>query len=419
MPLRLKGDVVTAGKPVIFLHIGAMKTGTTFLQQLMIANKDALAAAGYLFPGARWYEQDRAVRDILDMARRDPPMRALCIGMWEKLATEMLTHHGRASIFSMEFLSFAGARQAARVIESLERADVHVILTVRDAVGAIPAQWQTHCRNGGTVSWPRFARSTRWGPRLGRLAQSQGARVFQQTQGVPRMLGCWGRAVPPERLHVITVPPSGSDPMLLWQRFAGVVGLDPRVCSEGAGKSNPSLGQPSADLMRRINAKLGRLPASLYQPTLKAQLANNILTVRSGVESSAVLDHQTRDFALAWNQRVRARVQSSGAHVVGDLSDLPTKPQDGAACAESLVDPSDEEILAAAEAARAGLVRLVEKRSNRLQKLGARDDVALARGADWLASSDPVDAAVTELTGLARAAIELHSQVASAKESRR
>ena len=38
-------------KPVVFLHIGAMKTGTTFLQQLMSANKEDLLKAGFLFPG--------------------------------------------------------------------------------------------------------------------------------------------------------------------------------------------------------------------------------------------------------------------------------------------------------------------------------------------------------------------------------
>ena len=41
----------SASEPVVFLHIGAMKTGTTFLQQLMSANKEDLLKAGFLFPG--------------------------------------------------------------------------------------------------------------------------------------------------------------------------------------------------------------------------------------------------------------------------------------------------------------------------------------------------------------------------------
>lgn len=38
---------------VVFLHIGAMKSGTTFLQSLMSANKSQLLAAGCLFLGRR------------------------------------------------------------------------------------------------------------------------------------------------------------------------------------------------------------------------------------------------------------------------------------------------------------------------------------------------------------------------------
>ena len=133
-----------------------MKTGTTFLQSLMDANRDQLAQAGYLFAGDRWLEQDRAVRDILRLNRRDPRLRAQSEGMWRKLRDQMVQHPGRASVLSMEFLSFATPDQAAQVVRSLEPADVHVILTVRDAVQAIPAQWQTSCRNGGTVPWPTF-----------------------------------------------------------------------------------------------------------------------------------------------------------------------------------------------------------------------------------------------------------------------
>ncbi|MDQ3616235.1 MAG: hypothetical protein M3393_06375 [Actinomycetota bacterium] len=414
---------MSSPQPVVYLHIGAMKTGTTFLQRLMISNRDVLATAGYLFPGARWYEQDRAVRDILSMARKDPPMRALCEGMWDKLAEQMLAHRGRASILSMEFLSFASVRQAAGVIGSLHGAEVHVVLTVRDAVGALPAQWQTHSRNGGTVSWPTFARSARRGARFGRLARGQGARVFEMAQGIPRILRVWGKVVPADRLHVITVPPSGSDPRLLWERFASVVGVDATVCAIPAENSNPSLGQPSAELMRLINAKLGKLPPSQYQPTLKAQLATKILTVRSGFEPGAVLDPQTRAFAMRWNLRVRKAIARSGSHLVGDPSDLPVESPD-AEGPQELSEPSDEDVLAAAATARDGLLRLIRRRQKRLRKQG--DDRLEWPGIDTAAVPTPqdrwrdhLDAAVDELACLVRAAIELHQQVTSGSSDTR
>ena len=427
----------TPARPVIFLHIGAMKTGTTFLQALMIANKDNLAAAGYCFPGRRWHEQDKATRDVLGMDRDDPAMRASTEGMWDTLAHEMLTHPGRASIFSMEFLSFASRTQAARIVDSLSAAEVHIILTVRDAVGAIPAQWQTHSRNRGKASWPAYARSARRSARLGRFARGEGARIFQKGQGVPRMLRAWGSAVPPERLHVITVPPPGSDPSLLWQRFAGVVGLDPAVCTHSAGRTNPSLGLASADLMRRINLELGKIPVSDYQPTLKAKLANGILAARSTMEPGAKLDRRTRAFALGWNKRVRAAITRSGADLVGHLDDLPVRTsQTTAEYVARLSDPPAEDVLAAAAAARDGLVRLVDRRAKRVTRLGGQvqatldqADAAGVRGGftvgaevptpqgRWSAEPDPVAAAAAELAALARRAIDLRSQAASLKNS--
>jgi len=412
--------------PLVYLHIGAMKTGTSFLQHLMAANKDGLRAAGYLFPGSRWRDQDLGARDILNMARGNATIHALCEGKWDELTSEMLAFEGRASILSMEFLSFANAAKAARVVDSLAGAEVHVVLTVRDAVRVVAAQWQTHCRNGGTASWPAFTRGVRWRVRFGRLFRGESARTFVMAQGIPRMLYAWGRLVPPERFHVVTVPPPGSDPMLLWDRFAQVVGVDPAVCSQGTDHLNASLGQASADLMRRINGSLGKLPSHEYAATLKVELATRILTTRADVEAPAALDRTTRALALKWNRRVRKAIESSRAHVVGDLADLPVVP-DGTTAARSQVDPSEDDLLAAAETARDGLVNLVLKRSKLVGKSGRTGHLPPVPQVDlsqlptkrdrWRASRDPVDAAVTELSALAHIAIDLHRQAAHTKET--
>ena len=57
-------------RPRVYLHIGAMKTGTTLLQRLMVANLQSLADAGYLFPGDTWADQSR-VRDMMFNAADD------------------------------------------------------------------------------------------------------------------------------------------------------------------------------------------------------------------------------------------------------------------------------------------------------------------------------------------------------------
>lgn len=404
---------------MVFLHIGAMKTGTTFIQNLISENRKSLAEAGYFFPGASWAQQTLATRDILGLTG-DPRVKAKASGLWQRLSSKMLAYEGRASIFSMEFLSFTDLEGARRVVRSLEGAEVHVILTVRDTTGALPAQWQSNARNGGKVSWPEFVRGAMRAVRRGERAGGAGGRVFTRAQDIPRILKVWGSLVPPERLHVITVPRTGSDRMLLWQRFATVIGVDPRVCSLPTTRTNSSLGQASADLMRRVNVRLGRVSHSDYAPTMKNVLAIKVLSQRAADEQRAKLDLATRRFAADWNKKVRKAVVKSGAHLVGDLEELPVKvPREFRRDRKAaLVDPDPTAILDAAAEARVGMVKLVRRRVRRLAKFGVEVEPVHVGFSDlpsgpkrWDGFEDPVEAAVDEVTALVRRAIELHDRL--------
>jgi len=396
---------------VVFLHIGAMKTGTTYLQQVLIQNKDELAEHGYLFPGATWTAQVRAAHDAVGH-HRERQVRAGAAGAWQALADEMTRHAGAASIFSVEFLGFAGRAAAGRIVRDLAPAEVHVVLTVRDTSAVLPALWQTHCANGGTASWAIFARSARLGAPAGPVAPllGQGARLFRRALDVPRMLDIWGARVPPERLHVVTVPPPGAPRDLLWRRFAVVIGLDPDVATNPARGHNPSLGYPSAELMRRLNAELGRLPRGEYNPTLKHHLAEKVLARRATVEPRARLDARTHDFAVGWNRRTRAALEASGVHVVGDLDDLPVT-----LAREDLprrIEPPDRaDLLEAAATAFQGMERLVRQRARRLRALdeeaasqGRPEKASVARAA-WTEAPDPLRAAVEDVADSCRVAI--------------
>lgn len=107
-------------RPLVFLHVGAMKTGTTYLQSLLHANREHLADAGYLRPGGSFAAHSPAVRDALGMAA-DEQERARLAGRWDRLRARVLRHEGPAAVLSNEFLSFAGPRQAADIARSLSR----------------------------------------------------------------------------------------------------------------------------------------------------------------------------------------------------------------------------------------------------------------------------------------------------------
>ena len=399
---------------MIYLHIGAMKTGTTYLQDLMWHNRAALLDAGVLLPGRRWADQDRAVRDVLGFSTSDPRDRALNEGMWRRLAGEMLAHRG-TSVLSMEFLSFADPERAAEVVSSLEGADVHVVLTVRDAVTALPAQWQTACRTGARLPFRELIRGARHHLEGTEPKRPKGLRMFQRTQDIPRMLDVWVPLVGRRRVHVITVPPRGSSPRLLWERFAGVVGVDPALCVDLEQPSNTSLGHTSSELLRRLNVSLGRIPPLDYARVVKGPLARRILSERSGLEPPVRLDRPGLNVAARWNERVREAIQTHRVQVVGDLDELPvTRP--GPDAPADLFRPSDEELLAAAATAYVGLARLraeLEAELDEAPRPAEAGDAGpvVAPEQAWSAQDEPVTAAVDEIADLVRACVALKRRV--------
>jgi hypothetical protein len=400
-----------------------MKTGTTFLQALMEANKKAMASAGFLFPGHKWSDQSRAVREVLDFEVTDPRGPGDSSGMWEELSAQMLGHDGVASVLSMEFLSYADSERARRVVESFDGAEVHVILTVRDAASAIPAQWQTSCRNGAKVPLRKFVQGV--GALLGDDPEHRGgARIFQRTQGVDRMLDVWVPLVGRKHVHVVTLPPRGSDPDVLWHRFAGVVGIDPSVCPDRTVDTNPSLGFASTELLRRVNAELGKVEYFDYTRSVKRQLARGALGSRAHLESPVPLHRQGRRFAARWNRRVREAVERHGVELVGTLDDLPVTPPDPDV-PKALTMPSTEELLEAAATGVDGL-RSWSEMLHRAQEDGVGSAAFKALAIDladphtaapatspdrWSGDQDPVAAAVRELVASLRGCIELRREL--------
>jgi hypothetical protein len=404
-----------------------MKTGTTYLQDLMQANRRELADAGFLFPGDRWADQSLAVQDVLGFGADDPRALAATRGRWAAMASEMLEHRGTASILSMEFLSFADTDAAERVVTSLADADVHVVLTVRDAARTIPAQWQTACRNGGKVPYRRFVYGVRAALDPDQEAGGRAAQMFRRTQGVTRMLDVWVPLVGKNRVHVVTVPPPGSDPKLLWRRFAEVVGVPPEVAVRPVPNNNTSLGHASTELLRLVNAEIGKIPRLDYIAVIKGPLARKILGTRATQEAPLRLHRRGHAFAARWNGRVRASFAAHDVHVVGDLDDLPTA-RPAPDLPKTLAQPGDRELLAAAATARDGLHEYLDHLRVTLetrdpgpqkpaQTFDPSGDWSTTTAKHWDAHAEPVAAAVAELAEIIREGVSLARRIDEQREA--
>lgn len=327
----------------VVLHIGAMKSGTSYLQRNLGANREVLADQGFLFPGKGWRQQVLGVLDVLGQTR-DGDVVPGSPGAWQRLVDEIAAFPGTA-IISMEFLGPTPVADIERVVATLAPADVHVVMTARDLGRNIPAMWQEGLKNGTSWGWTEYLRDIEQAD-----DEDPGhAKKFWRHMNFPFIARKWVRVVGRDHFTLITVPHPGADPRLLWERFCSVVGLDPEPF-DTSGKSNASLGAPSALVLRALNESLpDKFPLARYQKVVKHSLAKKGMTARAEVE-------QTIGFQDEWvNQRSAqhiAKLTKLGIRVVGDLDELQPVPQKG-------VDPAEVPVEDQLEAAIAALTYLV------------------------------------------------------------
>lgn len=305
----------------VLLHVGTPKTGTSYLQDVLFRNRPILAEHSILYPAERFDEHFLAALDLMRLPWGGLEVQA--VGAWDRLAATVREHDGTA-IVSHEILATASRSQADRALRSLGHGsgtEVHLVLSVRDLVRQIPAEWQENLKHRSMLSYATFLEQIRDPAREGRIPT-----WFWGVQEVPEILDRWGHDLPPERIHLVTVPPPGGPRDLLWQRFSRTFGLDDLPLDLEVERVNPSLGVPETALIRRINRAVnGELDSSTYRPLVRELLAHQTLSRRTRSPRLALppdVHPWARDLQTAWVEEIRAR----GYDVVGDLADLTGPP---------------------------------------------------------------------------------------------
>jgi hypothetical protein len=194
--------------------------------------------------------------------------------------------------------------------------ELHVVCTARDLGRQLPAVWQEDLKNRQSLRFAEFLDAVRE-PENGHWLGD----LFWRMQDVPEVLRRWAATLPPQRVHIVTVPPRGSAPEQLWHRFAGLLGIDTEGIDATPVAPNSSLGPAEAQLLRRLNLSLPQdVPWWLYERTVRKQLID-VLASRPGGERLSVPSDQ-----MPWVQERAKRLVTdlgdAGYHVVGDLDDL-------------------------------------------------------------------------------------------------
>jgi hypothetical protein len=299
--------------PRLYLHIGLQKTGTSYLQRILWDSVDELSRQGVdLVPGTK-LAMFRLMLDVRGRYRPeiDPPS----VGKAVQRLPDQLRKAQDTALISQESLATATPAQIERLLAAAADREVHVVVTVRDLGRQLPSAWQQTLQSGRSERLPHYLR---------RLEQTHGtgAKVWANLD-VTRVLQTWSAQVPAERITVVTVPPSGSPPRLLLERFCSVIGITPDgLTVDESSRANRSLHAAQAEVLRSVNAAL---PRKLKRRDVYGDLGKRYFAVRVLGDASGpkiVLPAAHYDWCASAARDVADHIREGGYPVVGDLGDL-------------------------------------------------------------------------------------------------
>jgi hypothetical protein len=306
---------------VVYLHVGAPKTGTTYLQDRLAHNKVALRGHGVHYPLGLHASHFRPALDVLQ--RPWGGLQEDVDGEWDALAARVRRLSGTV-VISHEILAGAKPDQVRRVMASLEGSEVHVVYSARDLARQIPAEWQEGVKHQRKVAFGSFLRQVQGAKRV------KPTLWFWRVQSLPDVLSRWSQGLPPARVHLVTVPQTGAPRDELWDRYCRAFCIDPVWAPEESERENVSIGAAETYLLRKLNRRLrqAELPSEDYRRLVRELVVHQTLAQRPNMTRVSL-----PPAAFGWAEEVAEEwvewVRGSGIDVVGDVDELrPVLPAD-------------------------------------------------------------------------------------------
>lgn len=326
---RLTGLLLPEGTRLV--HIGPPKTGTTSLQSAFHAARQAVAAQGVHYAGARRSPMNatRALADLIDPTTGKPPSPKV----WRDLVREVRRSAAARTVISSEYLSRAGLGAVRTLATDLGPDAVHVVATLRSLTRVLPSQWQQSVRNGATASYDAWLTSIFDSP------GSKAATSFWLRHRHDALVARWAEVVGPDRVTVVVVDEDDQTTILrVFERF---LGLSVGTLTAVPDLSNRSLSLPEIELLRAFNRRywhegLGR---PLYQDVVTRGAA---FYMKAHAPAPGDPRIETPDWAVERATPIAREIvdaiRSSGVRVVGELDDLLVAPASSGRAAGSVID---------------------------------------------------------------------------------
>lgn len=331
------------------LHIGPIKTGTTYLQRILAGQRRSLARANWLYPGPS-VSQTPAITGLL--GRRAPwgpfQHRGGYAKKWCPLSRRLGAWSGH-TLLSCELLAGCNERQIDELLRALDRPAVDIVITARPLVSLLPSLWQAHVRGGSSLTAEAY-----YGHVAHVWASGQGSR-HERGLSLSTLVSRWRTHARVARVVVVTAPTT-TEPDTLWTRFGTAVGLPETQINlplrDEDGFVNRGLGCAQLRLLRALAAEWRRRGLEGY--ALASQLRPVIERMQShreqGLGGARLVLHSKlwRQRVAQWAAEDTAKLQRMDVDIVGDWTDL-TPPVDESI--EDMPDPalvpdSEREVLA-------------------------------------------------------------------------
>ena len=228
---------------------------------------------GILYPADRFDAHFLAALDLMRLPWGG--LEAEAVGAWDRLRRQVREWDGTA-IISHEILATASRAQVRRALESLGHpdAEVHVVLSVRDLVRQIPAEWQENVKHRRELSYARFLDRSRTRPARAGSPPGSGASRRSPTSSTAGATTCRPSACTSSPCRRPGAPPQPA----VGAVQPGLRARRPRPRPRGRAREPVARGardRPDAADQPGANQVLGR---RRYRPLVRELLAHQTLS---------------------------------------------------------------------------------------------------------------------------------------------
>ncbi len=372
------------------IHIGPGKTGTTYIQRTLAAQRAVLASRGWLYPGHGYNQVNEFLALLGPNAPRpkhvELPSKALA---WDPLAAQIAQWDGSV-ILSAESLARFTAENVETVVKALGRGtgrdQIDIVVTLRDLGRLLPSWIQENYKHGNLESADEFYRLLV----ANRHDRSDGLWL---AFCAPGLIERWQHATGVGSVTVAVNPAAGS-PQSLWSRFVDAAGLPLRhdASELPTVEGNPSLAVAQARLLRYLNIEMerhGEIPPA-GRAILRRRVIRGWFAKRSDgdrVDVLAVHSDHWRAVVADWATEDVDRLRAMDIKACGDFDEL--RPTFSSSLSAALIPPTqtdptvcaDDEMptMAAATAALLALNSVTLELQGEIDRLNALVPLRLAR----------------------------------------